>query len=111
MDVPHWLRSLPIWWLITMLSSVVPDMALWQQVGKAYCWHPTGWTVTAFPHRRRTVLYTAVADAIRDEVVFLPSARAADLLFNDHTPFVSEKTKQWLATQPGNQASASHTGE
>lgn len=32
------------------------DMALWQQVEKAYCWHPTGWTVTAFLHRRRTVL-------------------------------------------------------
>ena len=44
--------------------------------------------------------YTAVADAIRDEVVsFLGRLPAlADLLFNDHTPFVSEKTKQWLAT-------------
>lgn len=36
--------------------------------------------------------YTAVADAIRDEVVsFLGRLPAlADLLFNDHTPFVSE---------------------
>lgn len=32
------------------------DMELWQQVEKAYCWHPTGWTVTTFLHRRRTVL-------------------------------------------------------
>lgn len=50
--------------------------------------------------------YTAVADAIRDEVVsFLGRLPAlADLLFNDHTPFVSEKTKQWLANQPGNQS-------
>ncbi len=56
MDVPHWLRSLPIWWRITMLSSVVPIWRCGSRWKKAYCWHPTGWTVTAFLHRRRTVL-------------------------------------------------------
>lgn len=34
------------------------DMALWQQVEKAYCWLLTGWMVTAFLHRRRCVWVT-----------------------------------------------------
>ncbi len=46
----------PIWWRITMLSSVVPIWRCGSRWKKAYCWHPTGWTVTAFLHRRRTVL-------------------------------------------------------
>ncbi|OJK51957.1 type VI secretion system ImpA domain-containing protein, partial [Escherichia coli] len=83
------------------------DMALWQQVEKSVLLAPywlDGHCISAQTAHR--LGYTAVADAIRDEVVsFLGRLPAlADLLFNDHTPFVSEKTKQWLATQPGNQA-------
>ncbi|MCA2049475.1 type VI secretion system protein TssA [Escherichia coli] len=83
------------------------DMTLWQQVEKSVLLAPywlDGHCISAQTAHR--LGYTAVADAIRDEVVsFLGRLPAlADLLFNDHTPFVSEKTKQWLATQPGNQA-------
>ncbi len=41
-----------------------------------------------------------MADAIRDEVTgFLARLPALiNLLFNDRTPFVSEQTKQWLAS-------------
>ncbi len=44
--------------------------------------------------------YKQVADAIRDEVTgFLACLPALiNLLFNDRTPFVSEQTKQWLAS-------------
>lgn len=44
--------------------------------------------------------YKQVADAIRDEVTgFLARLPALiNLLFNDRTPFVSEQTKQWLAS-------------
>ncbi len=79
------------------------DMALWQQVEKSLLLAPywlDGHYLSAQTAHR--LGYTAVADAIRDEVVsFLGRLPAlADLLFNDHTPFVSEKTKQWLANQP-----------
>ncbi|YCU15014.1 type VI secretion system ImpA domain-containing protein [Escherichia coli] len=83
------------------------DMELWQQVEKSVLLAPywlDGHYISAQTAHR--LGYTAVADAIRDEVVsFLGRLPAlADLLFNDHTPFVSEKTKQWLANQPGNQS-------
>ncbi|WP_187765024.1 type VI secretion system domain-containing protein, partial [Escherichia albertii] len=52
-------------------------------------------------------------DAIRDEVVSflsrLPSLAA--LLFNDRTPFVSEKTKQWLASSTGSPATQTSSNE
>ena len=43
-----------------------------------------------------------MADAIRDEVIrFLERLpQLTGLLFNDHTPFISEQTKQWLAASP-----------
>ncbi|EEU9149015.1 type VI secretion system protein TssA [Escherichia coli] len=83
------------------------DMALWQQVEKSVLLAPywlDGHCLSAQTAHR--LGYTAVADAIRDEVVsFLGRLPAlADLLFNDRTPFVSEKTKQWLASQAGNPA-------
>ncbi|HAL2893439.1 TPA: type VI secretion system protein TssA [Escherichia coli] len=83
------------------------DMELWQQVEKSVLLAPywlDGHYISAQTAHR--LGYTAVADAIRDEVVsFLGRLPAlADLLFNDHIPFVSEKTKQWLANQPGNQS-------
>lgn len=83
------------------------DMALWQQVEKSVLLAPywlDGHCLSAQTAHR--LGYTAVSDAIRDEVVSflgrLPTL--ADLLFNDRTPFVSEKTKQWLASSPGNPA-------
>jgi type VI secretion system protein VasJ len=44
--------------------------------------------------------YHDAAEAIREEVIrFLTRLpRLATLLFNDHTPFISELTTQWLAT-------------
>ncbi|EEC8544789.1 type VI secretion system protein TssA [Escherichia coli] len=47
-------------------------------------------------------LWQQVADAIRDEVIrFLERLpQLTGLLFNDHTPFISEQTKQWLAASP-----------
>ncbi|HFU9237729.1 TPA: type VI secretion system protein TssA [Escherichia coli] len=83
------------------------DMALWQQVEKSVLlapyWLDSHCISAQTAHR---LGYTAAADAIRDEVVsFLGRLPAlADLLFNDRTPFVSEKTKQWLASQAGNPA-------
>ena len=102
MAVLHWLRSPPIWWQITMLSSVVPIWRCGSRWRKAYCWLLTGWMVTAFLHRRRCLGYKQVADAIRDEVIrFLERLpQLTGLLFNDHTPFISEQTKQWLAASP-----------
>ncbi len=58
MAVLHWLRSPPIWWQITMLSSVVPIWRCGSRWRKAYCWLLTGWMVTAFLHRRRCVWVT-----------------------------------------------------
>ncbi|EOQ56146.1 MULTISPECIES: type VI secretion system protein TssA [Escherichia] len=81
------------------------DMALWQQVEKSVLLAPywlDGHYISAQTAQR--LGYTAVADAIRDEVVcFLARLPAlAELRFNDCTPFISEKTKQWLA--PGTSA-------
>ena len=80
------------------------DMALWQQVEKSLLLAP--YWLDGHYLSAQTALrlgYTDVAEAIRDEVtrflVRLP--QLTSLLFNDHTPFIAEPTKQWLATSPG----------
>lgn len=81
------------------------DMTLWQQVEKSLLLAPywlDGHYLSAQTAQR--LGYTDVAEAIRDEVIrFLARLpRLAALLFNDHTPFISEPTRQWLtATQGG----------
>ncbi|EPG6461831.1 type VI secretion system protein TssA [Citrobacter freundii] len=80
------------------------DMALWQQVEKSLLLAP--YWLDGHYLSAQTALrlgYTDVAEVIRDEVtrflVRLP--QLTSLLFNDHTPFIAEPTKQWLATSPG----------
>ncbi|EBA7186440.1 type VI secretion system protein TssA [Salmonella enterica subsp. enterica] len=80
------------------------DMALWQQVEKSLVLAPywlDGHYLSAQTAQR--LGYTDVAESIRDEVSrFLARLpRLATLLFNDHKPFISEPTKQWLAAAPG----------
>ncbi|EAW8104907.1 type VI secretion system protein TssA, partial [Salmonella enterica] len=82
------------------------DLALWQQVEKSLLLAPywlDGHYLSAQTAQR--LGYTSAAEAIRDEVVrFLARLpQLATLLFNDRTPFISEQTKQWLATSPGSQ--------
>lgn len=76
------------------------DMALWQQIEKSLLLAPywlDGHHLSAQVAQR--LGYKGVAEAIRDEVIcFLTRLpQLADLLFNDHTPFMAEPTKQWLA--------------
>ncbi|MCV5934182.1 type VI secretion system domain-containing protein, partial [Escherichia coli] len=76
------------------------DMALWQQVEKSVLLAPywlDGHCLSAQTALR--LGYKQVADAIRDEVIrFLERLpQLTGLLFNDHTPFISEQMKQWLA--------------
>ncbi|GHK35208.1 hypothetical protein ECZU06_23330 [Escherichia coli] len=76
-------------------------MALWQQVEKSLLLAP--YWLDGHYLSAQTALrlgYKQVADAIRDEVTgFLARLPALiNLLFNDRTPFVSEQTKQWLAS-------------
>lgn len=83
------------------------DIALWQQVEKSLLLAPywlDGHYLSALTAQR--LGYTSAADAIRDEVArFLTRLpQLATLLFNDRSPFMSEQTKQWLATSPGQQA-------
>ncbi|EAA3663041.1 type VI secretion system protein TssA [Salmonella enterica subsp. enterica serovar Stanleyville] len=82
------------------------DLALWQQVEKSLLLAPywlDGHYLSAQTAQR--LGYTSAAEAIRDEVVrFLARLpQLATLLFNDRTPFISEQTKQWLATSSGSQ--------
>ncbi len=75
--------------------------ALWQQVEKSLLLAP--YWLDGHYLSAQTALrlgYKQVADAIRDEVTdFLARLPALiNLLFNDRTPFVSEQTKQWLAS-------------
>ncbi|QLR76045.1 type VI secretion system protein TssA [Citrobacter freundii] len=91
----------------TRLSNA--DLALWQQVEKSLLLAPywlDGHYLSAQTAQR--LGYPSAAEAIRDEVarflVRLP--QLATLLFNDRTPFMSEQTKQWLATSPGSQTAA-----
>ncbi len=78
------------------------DMALWQQVEKSVLLAPywlDGHCLSAQTALR--LGYKQVADAIRDEVIrFQRLPQLTGLLFNDHTPFISEQTKQWLAASP-----------
>lgn len=79
------------------------DMALWQQVEKSLLLAP--YWLDGHYLSAQTALrlgYKQVAEAIRDEVSgFLARLpQLATLLFNDRTPFVSEQTKQWLASSP-----------
>lgn len=81
------------------------DMALWQQVEKSLLLAPywlDGHYLSAQVAQR--LGYADVSEAIRDEVTgFLARLpRLATLLFNDHTPFISETTKQWLASAQDN---------
>lgn len=91
------------------------DMALWQQVEKSLLLAPywfDGHYLSAQAAQR--LGYQGVADAIRDEVTgFLARLpQLASLLFNDHTPFIAEKTRQWLATtQDGPTTPAIPAGE
>ncbi|HGB9903956.1 TPA: type VI secretion system domain-containing protein, partial [Escherichia coli] len=73
----------------------------WQQVEKSLLLAP--YWLDGHYLSAQTALrlgYKQVADAIRDEVTdFLARLPALiNLLFNDRTPFVSEQTKQWLAS-------------
>jgi len=85
------------------------DMALWQQVEKSLLLAPywlDGHYLSAQTAQR--LGYHDAAEAIRDEVSrFLTRLpRLATLLFNDHTPFISEPTKQWLAATRNNRSQA-----
>ncbi len=77
------------------------DMALWQQVEKSILLAPywfDGHYLSAQAAQR--LGYTAAAEAIREEAVgFLNRLpQLSTLLFNDHTPFISGQTKQWLTS-------------
>lgn len=83
------------------------DMALWQQVEQSLLLAPY-WLDGHYLSAQAALHlgYKQVAEAIRDEVIcFLERLPAlTTLLFNDRTPFVSEKTKQWLASSPASPA-------
>lgn len=92
------------------------DMTLWQQIEKSVLLAPywfDGHYLSAQAAQR--LGYTAVAEAIREEaagfLTHLP--QLSTLLFNDHTPFISSQTKQWLTGTPstGQPASAQQSGE
>lgn len=86
------------------------DMALWQQVENSLLLAPywlDGHYLSAQTARR--LGYKQVGETIRDEVTcFLDRLPAlTDLRFNDHTPFISEQMKQWLAaSSSGSQATS-----
>ena len=77
------------------------DMALWQQVEKSLLLAPywlDGHYLSAQVAQR--LGYNGVAEAIRDEVTAFITRlpQLTTLLFNDHTPFMTEPTKRWLAS-------------
>lgn len=77
------------------------DMALWQQIENSLLLAP--YWLDGHYLSAQTALrlgYSQVGEAIRDEVsCFLDRLPAlTDLRFNDRSPFISEQTKQWLAT-------------
>ncbi len=77
------------------------DMALWQQVEKSLLLARTGWTVITSQHRPRcaSVINRWRMLSVMKLPIFLARLPALiNLLFNDRTPFVSEQTKQWLAS-------------
>lgn len=92
------------------------DMVLWQQVEKSVLLAPywfDGHYLSAQAAQR--LGYIAVAEAIREEaggfLTRLP--QLSTLLFNDHTPFISNQTKQWITStaSSGLPASAQQSGE
>lgn len=92
------------------------DMTLWQQVEKSVLLAPywfDGHYLSAQAAQR--LGYTAVAEAIREEAAgFLARLpQLSVLLFNDHTPFISSQTKQWMIASPSSAqpVSAQQSGE
>lgn len=92
------------------------DMTLWQQVEKSALLAPywfDGHYLSAQVAQR--LGYTAVAEAIREEAIgFLTRLpQLSTLLFNDHTPFISSQTKQWMTASPSSAqpVSAQQSGE
>jgi len=85
----------------TRLTSA--DLALWEQVENSLLLAPywiDGHYLSA--QIARHLGYSAVAEAIRDEVIRFHARLPllSSLLFNDRTPFISDQTKQWLASTP-----------
>lgn len=78
-----------------------PDMAFWVQVEKSVLLAPY-WMDGHYLSAQTALLlgYPAVAEAILDEVIcFLERLPLlSGLLFNDRTPFVSDQTRNWLAS-------------
>ncbi|MBJ8794729.1 type VI secretion system protein TssA [Citrobacter freundii] len=92
------------------------DMTLWQQIEKSALLAPywfDGHYLSAQVAQR--LGYTAVAEAIREEAIgFLTRLpQLSTLLFNDHTPFISSQTKQWMTASPSSAqpVSAQQSGE
>ncbi|MCX8967941.1 type VI secretion system protein TssA [Citrobacter portucalensis] len=92
------------------------DMTLWQQVEKSALLAPywfDGHYLSAQVAQR--LGYTAVAEAIHEEAIgFLTRLpQLSTLLFNDHTPFISSQTKQWMTASPSSAqpVSAQQSGE
>ncbi|WP_455906539.1 type VI secretion system protein TssA [Citrobacter portucalensis] len=92
------------------------DMTLWQQVEKSALLAPywfDGHYLSAQVAQR--LGYTAVAEAIREEAIgFLTRLpQLSTLLFNDHTPFISSQTKQWMtaSSSSAQPVSAQQSGE
>lgn len=77
------------------------DMTLWQEIETSILLAPYWFDGHYLSAQTALNLgYKRTAEAIRDEAACfierLP--QLADLLFHDHTPFMSAQTKQWLAT-------------
>ncbi|MEB7544025.1 type VI secretion system protein TssA [Enterobacter huaxiensis] len=92
------------------------DMTLWQQIEKSVLLAPywfDGHYLSAQAAQR--LGYTTVAEAIREEATgFLTRLpQLSTLLFNDHTPFISSQTKQWMTATPSSvkPVSAQQSGE
>lgn len=78
-------------------------MALWQQVEKSVLLAPYWLDGHCQLHRRRCVWVTNrwQTPSAMGVIRFLERLpQLTGLLFNDHTPFISEQTKQWLAASP-----------
>lgn len=83
----------------TRLASA--DLALWEQVENSLLLAPY-WIDGHYLSAQIALQlgYCKVADAIRDEVIRFHARLPllSCLLFNDRTPFISDPTKQWLAS-------------
>lgn len=83
------------------------DTALWQQVEKSLLLAPywlDGQHISA--QIALQLGFEDAAQAIRDETLrfYTRLPHLATLLFNDRTPFMAEKTKQWLTSPSGERA-------